>query len=182
MVPITPRFRPLDLAQIWHVCPAIRAAGDLVGGEEPRLSIPRAGAPHVLREVRLLGTGTSKQAEWCNGCMSQPKAPVSMRLYGSMQHLLAAKAQGVEVAKPQPRNVVQREDAVNAISSLAAAIDELAQTKRIAPNVAAHMASMLMVARDYIQPLPPAFGDDGATDLVTPDLREIVDSLRTANK
>jgi hypothetical protein len=40
-----------------------------------------------------------------------------------------------------------------------------------------HAVAMLMVVRDYIQPLPAVPGPDGA-DKVTPDLEELVKMLR----
>lgn len=55
---------------------------------------------------------------------------------------------------------------------LAAVIDEHAQAGDIPAGRAKHAAAMLMVIRDYIQPLP--VGGDESHDQVTPDLAEIV--------
>jgi hypothetical protein len=77
---------------------------------------------------------------------------------------------------PAPRNVVELQDALDAVMQLAAVIDEHAQAGNIPADRAKHAAAMLMVIRDYIQPLP--VGGDESHDQVAPDLAEIVDSLR----
>jgi hypothetical protein len=41
---------------------------------------------------------------------------------------------------------------------------------------------MLMVIRDFIQPLPRGLAADGVTDNLTPDLQEIVAALRQAHR
>lgn len=48
------------------------------------------------------------------------------------------------------------------------------------PHRGQHAASMLMVVRDYIQPLPQGLAEEGGPDLVTPDPEEMVAALRTA--
>ena len=99
-----------------------------------------------------------------------------------MQYLLAAYAQQVTPEVPTPRNVVQLQDALDAILQLGAVIDEAAQEGHIDRERAKHAATMLMVIRDFIKPLPPGLAADGVTDDLTQDLGEIVAALRQARQ
>jgi hypothetical protein len=112
--------------------------------------------------------------------MSGPPADLGMRLYGMMQYLMAAYAQQVTPEVPAPRNVVQLQDALDAVLQLAAVIDEATQAGRIERERGKHAATMLMVIRDFIKPLPQGLGADGVTDNLTRDLDEIVAALRQA--
>ncbi|HEX4091874.1 MAG TPA: hypothetical protein VHZ33_24435 [Trebonia sp.] len=114
--------------------------------------------------------------------MSDSPADLGMRLYGMMQYLMAAYAQQVTPEVPEPRGVVQSQDALDAIIQLAAVIDEATQAGRVDRERGKHAATMLMVIRDYIQPLPRGLATDGVTDNVTPDLQEIVTALRQARQ
>jgi hypothetical protein len=106
----------------------------------------------------------------------------SNRLYGMMQNLLTHYAHKEVPDSANDRGVVDQQDALDAVLSLAAFLDANTQAGRISVNEAEHMASMLMVIREYIRPLPVGLveGPDGETDGVTPDLQEMVDALRTA--
>jgi hypothetical protein len=114
--------------------------------------------------------------------MTSPSAAdLGMRLYGMLQHLLAALAQGkLHPQAENPRDVVEKDDALDAVVQIAAALDELAQNGVIPLDRATWIASLLMVVRDYIQPLPPGLAADGVTDNLTPDLAEMVTALRQA--
>ncbi|MFJ5154948.1 hypothetical protein ACIQCF_25835 [Streptomyces sp. NPDC088353] len=104
------------------------------------------------------------------------------RLYGMMQVLLTHYAHK-EVPDPaEDRGVVDQQDALDAVLSLAAFLDANAQAGRISVNDAEHMASMLMVIRECIRPLPVGLVESsgGEADGVTPDLQEMVNALRTA--
>jgi hypothetical protein len=101
-----------------------------------------------------------------------------MRLYGMMQYLMAAYAQQVTPEVPDPRNVVQLQDALDAVLQLAAVIDEATKAGRIEQERGQHAATMLMVIRDFIKPLPRGLAADGVTDNLTRDLEEIVAALR----
>jgi hypothetical protein len=114
--------------------------------------------------------------------MSTPPADLGQRLYGMMQYLMAAYAQQVRPEVPDPRNVVQLQDALDAVLQLAAVIDEATQAGRIGIDRGKHAATMLMVIRDFIQPLPRGLAADGVTDNLTPDLQEIVAALRQAHQ
>ena len=58
-------------------------------------------------------------------------AGADQRLYGMMQHLMAAYAQQQAPEKPDPRGVVELQDALDAVIQLAAVIDEETQAGRI---------------------------------------------------
>ncbi len=111
--------------------------------------------------------------------MTEPQADLGMRLYGMMQFLLSKFADQGEMHVPPARDVVSKQDALDAVVLLAAAVDEPAQRGDTPVEAAKHMASLLMVIRDYIEPLPPGEGPDGR-DMATEDLAEMVSGIRTA--
>jgi len=108
------------------------------------------------------------------------RADLETRLYGMMQHLLAAFANGVEPETPAERQVVDQRDALDAVIQLSAAIDQLTQQGPLPVQRGKWIASLLMVLREYVQPLPPGLSEDGMQDLLTPDLQEMVAALREA--
>jgi hypothetical protein len=97
-----------------------------------------------------------------------------------MQHLMGAAANHAQLTIPEPRGIVQQQDALDAVLQLAAYIDSQLQAGRVDPDMAANAAAMLMLIREHIQPLPKGLDDDGVTDLVIPDLEEKVGYLRAA--
>jgi hypothetical protein len=113
-----------------------------------------------------------------NQPMDEPRAPLFSRLYGMAQHLLIAQVHDQPLATAAPRGVVEKQDAVDAVFQLAAALDELVQGGAPPVERGMWMMSLLMVIRDYIEPLPPGLDNDGVTDLVTPDLAEMVSAIR----
>ncbi len=104
------------------------------------------------------------------------------RLYGMMQHLMAAYADQQAPEKPDPRGVVERQDALDAVIQLAAVLDEAIEAGRIPPARGQHAAAMLMLVREYIQPLPRGLDADGVTDNLTTDLGSMVMALREARQ
>jgi hypothetical protein len=104
------------------------------------------------------------------------------RLYGVMQDLMAAYARQQAPEKPEPRGVVGLQDALDAVIQLAAVIDEETQAGRIPAARGQHAAAMLMLVREYIQPLPPGRDADGVTDNLTTDLGGMVMALREARQ
>jgi len=101
------------------------------------------------------------------------------RLYGMMQFLIGQVAAGDEPPPATPRNVVELRDALDALFHVAAVIDEHTQSGAIPAHRGLHAGAMLMLVRDYIQPLPKGLAADGTgDDLVTPDLQEKVGVLR----
>jgi len=110
--------------------------------------------------------------------MSEPDVGADRRLYGMMQHLMVLAAHQ-ELPEPAPvRGVVTRNDALDAVLMLAAVIDEVTQAGRIPPEHGTAAGALLMLVRDYIQPLPAVPTDDGLSDKVTPDLAELARTLR----
>jgi hypothetical protein len=81
-------------------------------------------------------------------------AGADRRLHGMMQHLMAAYAQQLAPERPDPRGVVELQDALDAVIHLAAVIDEATQAGRITVARGQHAAAMLMLVREYVQPLP----------------------------
>lgn len=102
----------------------------------------------------------------------------SQRLYGMMQFLMAHYAEAEEPTPANPRSVVELQDALDALLQVAFVIDEHIQAGQISPGRGVHAAAMLMLVRDYLQPLPEGVAEDGGRDLVAPDLQELVDALR----
>lgn len=82
---------------------------------------------------------------------------------------------------PAPRNVVTEEDACHALLQAAMAVEAVMNQRggRLDGALAGHIMSMLMVARDYVRPLPGDPQPDGS-DPVTADLQRLVDIMRTA--
>ncbi len=95
-----------------------------------------------------------------------------------MQHLLIRFAGQQEPGIAPGREVVTRENALDGIVLLAAAIDEPAQAGVIDRNRAFHMGALLMVIREYVQSLPEGLGEPDSPDLVTPDLQTMVEAIR----
>ena len=107
-------------------------------------------------------------------------AGADQRLYGIMQHLMAACARRQAPEKPDPRGVVELQDALDAVIQIAAVIDEATQDGWIPADRGQHAAAMLMLVREYIQPLPRGLDADGITDNLTTDLGAMVMALREA--
>jgi hypothetical protein len=110
--------------------------------------------------------------------MSEPEAPLFSRLYGMAQHLMVARAHDQPPATTAPRNVVEKQDAVDAVLHLVAALDGQVQNGAVPVDRGTWMMSLLMVIRDYIEPLPPGIANDGVTDRATADLTEMVSAIR----
>lgn len=111
--------------------------------------------------------------------MAQPDKGAWDRLYRMMQHLMVLAANQKQPEAAAPREAVTREDARDAVLQLAAVIDEATQAGRIPVDRGVNAAAMLMLIRDYVEPLPAVPGDDGK-DRVTPDLVEVLSGLRQA--
>ena len=95
-----------------------------------------------------------------------------------MQHLMRCYANRQPPEVPAARDVVNVQDALDSVLQVAAVIDEATQAGRIPAERGVHASAMLMVAREYIQPLPRGLADDGLTDHATADLAELVAALR----
>ena len=110
--------------------------------------------------------------------MPQQPADIGLRLYGEMQSLLVSFATGAQPQVPPERQVVEQKDALDAVIHVAAALDELTQMGSIPTERGKWIVSLLMVLREYVEPLPPGLSEDGSTDLLTADLQEMVNVLR----
>jgi hypothetical protein len=104
------------------------------------------------------------------------------RLYGMMQHLMMRSAHRQLPEIPPARGVVTLQDALDSVLQVAAVIDEATQAGQIPAHRGVHAGAMLMLIRDYIQPLPIGLADDGVTDHATADLAELVAALRQARE
>jgi hypothetical protein len=109
--------------------------------------------------------------------MAEQDAPLPKRLYAMMQALMIMQTPPYTTPSP-PRGIVTKQDALDALRQVAIAIDEATQTGRMLDFRGWHAGSMLMVVRDYIQPLPAVI--EGDRDRVTEDLEELVATLRQA--
>jgi hypothetical protein len=113
--------------------------------------------------------------------MSQPDAGAEQRLYATMQVLLTRMAQQVPNDVPPWRGVVTQQDALDATLQAAAVIDQATREGRIPVGAGVHAAAMLMMVREYVQPLPRGTETDGP-DPVTRDLGEISGALRAVRE
>lgn len=104
-------------------------------------------------------------------------APTELRVYGAMQTLMRYYANKQAPPSTQSRDVVELQDALEAVLQVAAVIDEFTQAGAIPQERGVHAGAMLMVVRDFLRPLPPGIGGDGR-DRLTEDLQELVDVLR----
>jgi hypothetical protein len=73
---------------------------------------------------------------------------------------------------------VNRQDALDAVIQLAAVVDEAVQAAAIPVDHGIHAAAMLMVLREFVQPLPPDWDGDDGTDYLVDDLAMTVTALR----
>lgn len=113
--------------------------------------------------------------------MSGPVA-ADERLYATMRRLMAVYARRQASEIPGPRGIVNRQDALDAAIQLAAVIDEAVQADAIPVDRGKHAAAMLMVLREFVQPLPPDWDSDGCTDYLVDDLAMMVTALREARQ
>ena len=113
--------------------------------------------------------------------VNQP-LPADGRLYGMMQHLMILYGRCQAPENSACRGVVERQDALDAVIQLAAVVDEAVQAGRLPVDRGMHAAAMLMVLREWIQPLPPGLDADGYTDILTSDLGAMVMALREARQ
>ena len=104
------------------------------------------------------------------------------RLYATMQRLLVVYADRQTSEIPGSRGVVERQDALDAVIQVAAVVDEAVHTGGIPVDRGMHAAAMLMVLREFLQPLPPAWDGDRCTDYLNGDLATMVGALREARQ
>ena len=107
---------------------------------------------------------------------------LTKRLYATMRRLMVVYARRQASEIPGPRGVVKRQDALDAVIQLAAVVDEAVQAGAIPVDRGMHAAAMLMVLREFVQPLPPDWDGDGCTDYLKDDLAMMVTALREARQ
>jgi hypothetical protein len=105
--------------------------------------------------------------------------PTDNRLYGMLQFLIAHHVAVEDPPPANPRGVVELQDALDALMQVAIVLDQHTQEGDIPPSRGVFAGAMLMVVRDYIQPLPipPEIPED-SPDPVTRDLHDLVGRLR----
>lgn len=79
-----------------------------------------------------------------------------MALYGLIEQLVRSRpSDRPEVPAPPGPGVATKHDALTAVAELARAIETPAQDGDLDPEYAHRMASLLLVIRDFIEPMPP---------------------------
>jgi hypothetical protein len=103
-----------------------------------------------------------------------------LRLYGMMQYLISRLAVG-EALPPRPTGggIVDTDVAKAAILSLGALIDAAVQAGQLGPDQGAHAGALLMLIREYVEPLPTTVPLDEQLEL---DLAEMAAEMRTAHQ
>jgi len=94
-----------------------------------------------------------------------------------MRALLALAASGHTAPSPASRGVVTADDAVDAVLQIAIVIEQAVRSGAISEELGVQAGAMLMLVRDYVQPLPPGPGE-GPADMVTGDLAALARVLR----
>src|SRR3954466_9787545 len=90
------------------------------------------------------------------------------RLYGMMQALMTTAAGGGSKYPPASgeRGVVTKQDALDAVIQLAARIDSVTQDSIVSVEYGKTMGAMLMIVREYIEPLPQGLAEAEGKDLL----------------
>ena len=112
---------------------------------------------------------------------SEPVA-ADERLYAAMLRLVVMYADRQTSEIPGPRNLVKHQDALDAVILIGAIIDEAVHSGAIDVDRGLHAASMLMVLREFIEPLPPDWDWDGCSDYLEEALAIMVTALREARQ
>ena len=113
--------------------------------------------------------------------VGEPLAP-DERLYATMERLLVGFGDRQASEIPGSRGVVELQDALDAVIEVAAVVDEAVHAGGIPVDRGMHAAAMLMVFREFVQPLPPEWDGDGCTDYLNDDLTLMVAALREARQ
>lgn len=113
------------------------------------------------------------------GCEPPGQSSFQERLHQAATQLLLGPLAGVEVPTGDARDCVGEQDAVDAVVLLLGMVLEQRQRGQLPFEVAVRMATLLMVVRDRIRPLPPLAGTPEA-EMLEADLSEAVASIRQA--
>lgn len=101
----------------------------------------------------------------------------AVALHGLIEQLVRARPQHGEEDISAGRGVAGNDEALEAVIKLATAIKIPADAGDLAPDKAHRMASLLLVIRDYIEPITGGPEDDAGQRVIR-YLREVVDELR----
>ena len=97
----------------------------------------------------------------------------SLALQGLIEQIVLNEPDRTESDTPPGSGAASSRDALRAITRLARAIEVPADAGDLPPSQAYRMAALLLVVRDFIQPLGPE-----ADEHVTRYLDEVLDKLR----
>jgi hypothetical protein len=97
----------------------------------------------------------------------------SLALQGLIEGIVLEEPDGTQPGSPPGSGTASSRDALRAVTRLARAIEVPADAGDLPPSQAYRMAALLLVVRDFIQPL----GSE-ADERVTRYLTEVVDKLR----
>jgi hypothetical protein len=97
----------------------------------------------------------------------------SLALQGLIEEIVLHEPDRAESETPPGSGTASSRDALRAITRLARAIEVPADAGDLPPSQAYRMAALLLVVRDFIQPLGPE-----ADEHVTRYLTEVVEKLR----
>jgi hypothetical protein len=96
-----------------------------------------------------------------------------MALQGLIEQIVLHEPDRAEAGTPPGTGTASSRDALRAITRLARAIEVPADAGDLPPSQAYRMAALLLVVRDFVQPLGPQ-----ADEHVSRYLAEVVDKLR----
>ncbi len=104
----------------------------------------------------------------------------ALPLYGLIEQLVRSRPHQDEEQASPGQGVASNHDALKAVAQLATALEIPAQAGDLAADKAHQMALLLLVIRDYLEPLAGASADTQAADQLTGYLAEVIDELRQA--
>jgi len=98
-------------------------------------------------------------------------------LYGLMEQLVRSRPHQDEQQPLAGRGVASNHDALKAVVQLATAIEIPAESGDLDPEKARQMASMLLVIRDYLEPVAVSTDDRDAAQRLSRYLAEVIAEL-----
>ena len=140
-----------------------------------------SGTPKSCRRLSEYPTltehaGTTAVCEFwcCNGLVTESRHVDvgAVDLYGLIEELVRSEPRKPETAATPGAGTARSHDALAAVARLARAIETPAQAGDLDPEQAHRMASLLLVIRDYIEPVSPV-----ADERVSRYLADVVDKL-----
>ncbi len=116
---------------------------------------------------------------WLNAGVTEHKdvSLTTMPLYGLIEQLVRSRPHQDEQQPLAGRGVASNHDALKAVVQLATAIQIPAEAGDLPPEKAQQMASLLLVIRDYIEPVAVAAADSEAAEQLSRYLAEVIAKL-----